>query len=160
MWLGTGEEIVAQSFVFYPNFHFNTPGSFDVGIVLMAQDLPRSPVPILTSRDGRVGETAIIAGWGKDQSSVPATLRAGSTKLSAVSGSFLETIYAPPSSSICQGDSGGPILLSEGGTWAIGGITSATSDNVCNTGTNFYQAVRNANVRDFILQHVPTALQR
>ena len=160
VWLGSGEEIVAQSFAFYPNYKFNTPGSFDVGIVVMADDLPRNAVPVLTGREGRVGETAIIAGWGKDQSNVPATLRAGSTTVSAVNSSVLETIYAPPSSSVCQGDSGGPILLSEGGVWAIGGITSATSDNICNTGTNFYQAVRNSSVRDFILQHVPNALQR
>jgi hypothetical protein len=160
IWVGVGAEVVADPLAFYPNFRFNTPGSFDVGVILMAEDLPRSPVPILTSRDGRVGETAIIAGWGRDQSNVPATLRAGSTTLSAVNGSLLETLYAPPSSSVCSGDSGGPILLSEGGTWSVGGITSATSDNVCNTGTNFYQAIRTPSVRDFVLQHVPNAIQR
>jgi hypothetical protein len=160
VWVGVGPEVVADSFVSYPNYRFNTPGVFDVGVVFMAEDLPRNPVPVLTSRDARVGETAIIAGWGRDQSNVPATLRAGSTTVSAVNGSLLETLFAPPSSSVCSGDSGGPILLEQGGIWSVGGITSATSDSVCNTGTNFYQAIRTSAVRDFVLQHVPNALQR
>ena len=160
VWLGSGNEIVAGSFEFYPNYRFNTQGVFDVGVILMSEDLPRNPVPILTSRDARSGETAIIAGWGRDENNVTATLRAGSTTVSAVNGSLIETIFAPPSSSVCSGDSGGPILLSEGNTWSIAGITSATSNNICNTGSNFYQAIRTGAVRDFILQHVPNALQR
>jgi hypothetical protein len=160
VWLGSGPEIVAESFALYPNYRFNTPGVYDVGVIFMDEDLPRAPVPVLLGRDGKVGETAILAGWGRDQNNSPATLRAGSTTLSAVTGESLQTIFAPPSSSVCSGDSGGPILLSEGGTWTIGGITSATSNSACNTGTNFFQAVRHPSVRDFILQHVPDVRQR
>jgi hypothetical protein len=160
VWLGSGPQIDAESFVFFPNYQFNTPGAFDVGVIFMAEDLPRTPIPILASRDGRVGETAILAGWGRDQNNSTATLRAGSTTLSAVNSELLQTIFAPPSSSVCSGDSGGPILLSEGGTWTIGGITSATSQSACNTGTNFYQAVRHPSVRDFILEHAPGISQR
>ena len=159
VWPGTGPEIVAESFLFYPGFRFNQSG-FDVGLIFLGEDVPRSPVAILTSREGRVGETAIIAGWGRDQNDTIAFLRSGSTTLSAVSSDILRTIYAPPSSSVCQGDSGGPILLSEGGTWSIAGITSATSANTCNTGTNLYQAVRHPAVRDFIRQHVPGLAER
>ena len=46
------------------------------------------------------------------------------------------------------------------GLWAIGGITSATSANICNTGTNFYQAIRHPSVRSFILDRVPGVSQR
>jgi hypothetical protein len=164
VYLGSGDQIVAASFASYPGYRFNTPGFFDVGVVLMAEDLPRNAVPILTSRDARVGETAVIAGWGRDQNDVPATLRAGSTRITAVNSSLnaalLETPYAPPSSSVCSGDSGGPILVSEGSAWVIAGITSSTSDNVCNTGTNFYQSVRHASVRDFIRQQVAGITER
>jgi hypothetical protein len=161
VWLGPPNlEINAGSWVFYPGYVFNRPDLYDVGVIFMNEDLPRTPVAILTSRDGRSGETAIVAGWGRDQNAAGATLRAGSTTLSAVGPSLLETLYRPPSSSICSGDSGGPILLQEGGAWTIGGITSATSDNICNTGTNFYQAVRHPSVRAFILQQVPAIGQR
>ena len=161
VWPGAASEaeIVAESFAFYPDFRFNQSG-FDVGIVVMNADLPRAPIPILTSREGRVGETAIIAGWGRDQNDTISFLRAGSTTLADVSTDLLRTIYAPPSSSVCQGDSGGPILLSEGGRWAIGGIISATSGNTCNTGTNLYQAVRQQSVRDFIRQHAPGVIEQ
>ena len=161
VWLGPpNPEINAESWVFYPGYVFNRPDVYDVGVLSMSEDLPRTPVPVLTSRDARNGETAIVAGWGRDQNNAGATLRAGSTTLSAVGVSLLETLYRPPSSSICSGDSGGPILLQEGGAWTVGGITSATSDNICNTGTNFYQAVRQPNVRAFILEHVPAISQR
>jgi hypothetical protein len=161
VWLGPPTvPIAAQSFVHYPGYTFNTPNSFDVGVIMMADALPRTPFGILTSRDARSNEAAILVGWGRDQNNAGATLRAGSTSVSNVTAAYIETIFAPPSSSVCSGDSGGPILLSEGNTWAIAGITSATSQNVCNTGTNFYQAVRQPNVRDFILQHVPAVAQR
>lgn len=154
VWPGTGPEFEAASFVHYPGYVFNQSG-FDVGVIFMAEDLPRTPVPLLLSRDGKLGETAIIAGWGRDENSITTSLRAGSTTLSAVTTTFLQTQYAPPSSSVCSGDSGGPIMLQENGRWSIAGITSATSSDACNTGTNFYQAIRHPNVRDFILQHVP-----
>lgn len=159
VWPGTGPEIVAQSFVFYPDYRFNQSG-FDVGVIITGEDIPRTSIAVLTSREGRVGESAIIAGWGLDQNNTTAFLRAGSTTLSAISSDLLRTIYAPPSSSVCQGDSGGPLLLSEGGRWTVAGITSATSASVCNTGTNFYQAVRHPAVRDFIRQHVPGIIER
>lgn len=161
VWLGPPTVPVdAESFTFYPNYRFNVPDLFDVGVVVMAQNLPRRPFALLTSREGRVGETAVLVGWGRDQGDVPATLRAGSTTLSSVSTTFLQTRFAPPSSSICAGDSGGPILLQEGGTWAIAGITSATSTSACNERENFFQAVRHVPVRDFIRQHVPGLAER
>lgn len=161
VWLGPPNvPIPARSFVHYPGYVFNTPNTYDVGVIFMPDALPRTPIPILTSRDARTGEPAILVGWGRDQNNAPATLRAGSTTLAAVTSLFLETLFAPPSSSVCQGDSGGPILIGEGNTWAVAGITSATSDNVCNTGRNFYQAIRHPSVRDFVLQHVPAIGQR
>jgi secreted trypsin-like serine protease len=159
VWLGSPPQIDTTAFVHYPNYRFNQSG-FDVGIVTMAEDLPRTPVPILTSRDAREGETAIIIGWGRDQNDSSHILRAGSTRISRVAGGFLETAFSPPSSSVCSGDSGGPILVQEGGAWVVAGITSATSTNICNDGTNFYQAVRHPSVRDFILQHAPGIGQR
>jgi secreted trypsin-like serine protease len=161
IWFGvTGtSEIVASAIHFYPGYVFNVSG-FDVGVMLFAEDLGRTPASILTSRRATIGETAIVAGWGRDEGSSTTQLRAGSTRVSAVSDSYIETLYAPPSASVCSGDSGGPILVSEGGRWVVTGITSATSGVACNTGTNFYQAIFNTNVRNFIRQYVPTVSER
>lgn len=159
VWLGTGPEYIAQSFAFYPGFVFGQSG-FDVGVVVLAEDLPRAPVSILTSRPAQVGETAIIAGFGRDENSDTTALRAGSTKVSNVTATYIESLFSPPSSSICSGDSGGPIFLSAGGAWTLAGISSATTGTACNQGTNYYQAVINDSVRNFILQHVPNIGQR
>ena len=160
VWLGDlTPEYIAQSFAYYPGFVFNQSG-FDVGVVFLAEDLPRTPVSVLTSRQGRIGETAIIAGFGRNEDSDTTALRAGSTSIAGVTSVYLESLYAPPASSICSGDSGGPIFLSEGGAWVIAGISSATTGSACNQGTNFYQAVVNESVRNFIVQLVPAVAQR
>jgi V8-like Glu-specific endopeptidase len=143
----------------FPGFAFNSTG-FDVAVMLFDQDIPRTPMPILTSRQARVGETGVIAGWGRDENDVTTQLKAGSTTISAVNATLLQTVFAPPSASVCSGDSGGPILVQENGQWVVAGITSATSSTACNTGTNFYQAVFNTNVRNFIVEHAPTVTQR
>jgi hypothetical protein len=160
VWLGSGDEIVASSFVGHPNYSASNTTSLDVGVVVMAQDLPRTPIPLLTSRDARVGESAVVAGWGRDLASVGATLRAGTTAISAVGPSVLQTEFSSQASGICQGDSGGPILLSEGGVWSIAGITSASTVVTCNAGTQFFAAIRNAAISSFVLQHVPGVGQR
>ena len=152
-------EFIAQSFVFYPGFVFGQSG-FDVGVVFLAEDLPRTAVPILTSRQGSIGETAIIAGFGRNENSDTTALRAGSTTIAGVTSVYLESLYAPPASSICSGDSGGPIFLSQGGAWVIAGISSATTGSACNQGTNFYQAIANESVRNFVVQLVPSVAQR
>jgi hypothetical protein len=161
VWLGPpNPQIVTTSFVYYPNCVFNRPDLYDVGLIFVDEDMPRTPVPILASRDPRPGETAILVGWGRDQNNAGATLRAGSTTLTAVGSSLLETIYGSPASSICSGDSGGPLLVSEGGGWVIAGISSATSSQVCHEGTNYFQSVRRPEVRAFIRQHVPNVIER
>jgi secreted trypsin-like serine protease len=160
VWLGTGPEIAAASYAYHPSYNQNTAQAIDVGIVRMAEDLAHPPMPLLLSRDARVGETAIIAGWGRDETSEPSRLRAGSATLSAVRSTTLETQHTTNASSICSGDSGGPLLLQEGGGWAIAGISSAATVATCNTGTNFYVNVRNSTVRDYVLGLVPEAATR
>jgi len=160
VWLGSGDQIVAKSFHFHPDYVSTNTTSLDVGVVLMDQDLGRGSIPLLFGREATVGETAVVAGWGRDLQSIGATLRAGTTTLSAVRSTLLETLFSTLASGICQGDSGGPILLSEGGTWTIGGITSAASTSVCHTGTHFYVNVRSDAIRSFILQHAPDAARR
>jgi secreted trypsin-like serine protease len=160
VFLGTGPELVALSFAPHPSWREANNTAFDVGVVLMPQDIGRTPVPLLLSRDARVGENAILAGWGKDQAAVTATLRAGVAVITAVTTLTLQTTFSANFSSVCQGDSGGPILLSEGGVWSVGGVISANSTLACSFGDNFYANIRNPEISSFVLGRVPDAGRR
>lgn len=158
VWPGTGEEIPASSFQIYPLYRGT---DLDIGMVVASRDIGRAPMRVLVSRAARVGETAIIAGWGKDALGNPAFLRAGATTISAVSAIGLQTQFSANASSVCSGDSGGPILVSEGGVWAIAGVTSAVSQSgSCTAGVNFFTSVGDPGVRSFIFGIAPDAGQQ
>jgi len=154
---GTGSQISSQSFSRHPSYRDSDNTSYDVGVVLTTDDIGRPAVPLLLSRDARVGETAVIAGWGKDQNQVAGTLRAGTATITAVSSLLVQTEFTNNFSSTCQGDSGGPLLLQEGGTWAIAAVISANSTLACSFGTNYFSNLRNADINGFILAAVPIA---
>jgi S1-C subfamily serine protease len=157
VFLGIGPPFVASSFFGYPDYREFDRTALDVGVLLFDQDLGRTPVPLLLSRDARVGETAENAGWGREQNQSGSTLRAGSTTVSAVGPILLQTEFSSTNSSVCPGDSGGALLISEGGTWSLAGVISANSTTSCSFGSNFYAKVRNAQISAFILGLVPDA---
>ncbi|HEV3139181.1 MAG TPA: trypsin-like serine protease [Vicinamibacterales bacterium] len=149
---GIGNEIPASS------FQALDASSLDVGIVISSADLNRTPLRLLLSRDARVGEQAVVAGWGVNEQGFGTVLRAGVTSISSVSGTGLQTVISPDTSGVCSGDSGGPLLLNEGGVWAVAGVTSATSfGGSCALGTDFFISLRNAAVTSFVLGLVPNA---
>jgi len=155
---GTGTEVLAASFQAYPLFRENDPSSLDVGVVVATQDLNRVPIRLLVSRDARVGEQAVIAGWGKDENGNGTILRAGATTITGVNSTLLQTQFGATNSSVCSGDSGGPLLLSEGGVWAVAGVTSATDvGGSCATGTNYFANVRNPTIMSFVFGLAPNA---
>ena len=160
VFLGTGPQQVTTTFAAHPNHRDSNSTAFDVGVILMPADIGRAAVPLLVSRDARVGETAILTGWGRDASGVQSTLRAGSATITAVSALTLQTTYTTSAGSVCQGDSGGPILLQEGGGWAVAGVISANSTLACSFGDNFYANLRHAEIMSFVLDRVPDAIRR
>ena len=149
-----------QTFAAYPGYQENTPNALDVGVVTFGSDIGRNPIPVLLSRDARVGETAVISGWGKDQNQVAATLRAGTAAITAVDSVLIHTQFTTNASSVCQGDSGGPLLLQEGGAWAIAGVVSANQTTACAFGENFFAEVRNSQISSFIVSKAPDAARR
>jgi hypothetical protein len=157
---GTGPQQVTMSFARHPNYRDSNGTAYDVGVVLMPADIGRAALPLLVSRDARVGETAILTGWGKDASGVLATLRAGSATVTAVSALTLQTTYTTSAGSVCQGDSGGPILLQEAGTWSVAGVISANATLACSYGDNFYANLRHAEILSFVFDRVPDAMRR
>jgi hypothetical protein len=163
VWPGSGDQVPSASLHPHPRYRGTDSSSLDVGVILTTQDLGRAPMPLLLSRDARVGEQAVIAGWGQTSSSFDPTnvLRAGSTEISGVGSIWLETRYSSTSSSICSGDSGGPLMLAQGGTWAVAGVSSAVSQGgSCTAGTNYYANLRNPDIAAFITGLVPGVGQR
>lgn len=160
VWLGSPPFIPAESFTYHPRYSSQNTTALDVGVVKVAADLGRTPVPVLLSRDAVVGEAAIVAGWGRDLEGRTGDLRAGSTTISGVDSSVLRTQFSASAAGICQGDSGGPIMLSQGGVWSVAGVTSAASIFTCNDGTNFYASVRNGEIRRFIEENAGSFAQR
>jgi hypothetical protein len=161
VFLGSGPQQTASSFAAHPSWRESNPTQFDVGVVLMPADIGPPPKPLLLSRDARAGETAVIAGWGKDSGAgVTATLRAGTATITAVATLTLQTTSTTTASSVCQGDSGGAILVQESGTWAVAGVISANSTLACSFGDNFYANLRAGDNQGFILARVPDASRR
>lgn len=160
VYLGGVDQVASASLHPHPRYREDDPNGLDVGVVLTAADIPRSPVPLLLNRDARVGEPAVVAGWGRDQFDVGGTLRAGKAAVTAVGPVYLQTEYAASTSGVCAGDSGGPLLLSEAGTWAVAGVTSLTSNTGCSAGANYFVNLRNADVSSFVLGLVPGSARR
>ncbi len=160
VYLGGVDQVAAASIHPHPRYREGDPNGLDVGVVLTTADIPRLPVPLLLSRDARVGESAVMAGWGRDQFDVGGTLRAGKAAVTAVGPVYLQTEYSASTSGVCAGDSGGPLLLSEAGTWPVAGVTSLTGNSGCSAGANYFVNLRNADVSSFVLGLVPGAARR
>ena len=160
VFLGTGPQQVSTSFAGHPSWRSTATTQYDVAVITMPADIGRPAVPLLLSRDARVGETAILTGWGKDASGELATLRAGSATITGVSVFTLQTTFTTTAGSVCQGDSGGPILVQEAGTWSVAGVISANSTLACSFGDNFYANLRHPEISAWVLEPVPDASRR
>ncbi|MCX6543627.1 MAG: trypsin-like serine protease [Acidobacteria bacterium] len=158
--LGSGPFVFSTEFHASPGYSGTGASSLDVGVVKFSQSLGRTPTPLLLSRDVSRGEQGVIAGYGQSATGSIGTLRAGFVTVSDVTSSYLVvTATTPTASSVCAGDSGGPLLISDGGVWAVAGITSSATD-YCVNGTSNFARVKNDGISSFILSYVSNAAQR
>ena len=155
---GNGEIVNASSFQIPASYR--TSSTPDVAVVFFPQDLANAPMAILSSRDARVGEAAVVAGWGQDQNNATGVLRAGTTSVTSVSSTIIQAAYGSVNAGVCFGDSGGPILVQESGSWVIAGVTSAFVGNSCTTSTNNFTNIRNGDVSAFLLAQVPSVVRK
>jgi len=154
------KEIPAASFSYHPGYKGTDSDSIDVGVVIASSPLGQPIVPLLASRDAKVGETVVIAGYGQSTLGAGAgTLRAGATSMSDVGTYFLVTNAGLNGSGACPGDSGGPVLVSIDGYWAVAGATSTLS-GPCVVATNRFANIRNPAAWSFILSMAPDAARR
>ncbi len=154
------KEIPAASFAYSPDYNGTASDSIDVGVVIASSPLGQPIVPLLASRDAKVGETVVIAGYGQSTLGAGAgTLRAGATSMSEVGTYFLVTNAGSNGSGACPGDSGGPVLVSVDGYWAVAGATSTLS-GPCVVATNRFANLRNPTAWSFILSKAPDAARR
>jgi hypothetical protein len=110
-------------------------GRNDIGALILAEDAPVAPVPLLGSAlpSGVVGRTLRVVGFGVDDEGNTGSRRSGSARVTALGeGTF--SIEAAPGMS-CGGDSGGPSFLEVDGTERLVGVTSF-GDLACTVGTN------------------------
>jgi len=160
-YMGSGRPtITTREFYASPDYTGIGPSSLDVGVVIFAESLERTPIPLFTSRALSGGEPAVVAGWGTDGVTASGgTLRAGNLNVTRVTLTQIEAAFSESTSGVCYGDSGGPLLASSSGVWAVAGVTSKGTPG-CLSGANSWANVYNSSLRSFILKYVPGAGQR
>ena len=162
---GGAPEIPAQSFAVHPEY-VPSPYPLDIAVITTSLPVGRRTIPLLLSRAGRVGETAVLAGWGVEQVGGSGVLRAGVAVVDFVGETFMTTRFANSETATCGGDSGGPLLLSESGEWILAGVTATgvfnpgTNAPPCRNGISVYAGVRAATTSSFIRERVPDASLR
>lgn len=157
--LGPGPLVTATEFHASPLYNGTGSSSLDVGVVKFPQSLGHAAVPLLLTRDAIRGEQAIIAGYGQSPTGSVGVLRAAFVSVADVTDAYVVVnAPAPTDSAVCQGDSGGPLLVSQGGVWAVTGITSSSTG--CVVGSSYFARVRNGSISSFIAGYVPNAGSR
>jgi V8-like Glu-specific endopeptidase len=148
--------IQASSFHYHPGYDSSNDEAYDVGVVLLGQDLPTRTMSIVPMNTSYVaGEQAIIAGFGLDERGKSGVLKAGTMTLTSATSTGIMSYFNGNGSNSCSGDSGGPYLVKRNGSWLIAGTTSWGIKENCSAGDQSYFAnIANESHQNFIRQYV------
>lgn len=106
----------------------------DVALVKIAGTFSIAPLPIITSRSVKNGETLIVAGYGEDENKDYGTLKAAYMKASETYKSGFVLAYDDTHTNVCFGDSGGPAFGYVDGVLGVFGVTSSGTVGDCLSG--------------------------
>lgn len=108
-------------------------GANDVGVLQAGSNLGMPIADVLSTNDLTVGETVVIAGYGRDNNDDTGNLRAGTTTISDFSAQSIIAYFgtSPAEANTCNGDSGGPLFVRRGSKWILGGTTSGGNQPNC-----------------------------
>ncbi len=110
-------------------------GEHDLAVLVLAADAPVAPAsPGLAALPADlVGRTAIVVGYGADDTGATGVRRSGTAQVSGASASDFTLAAAPAMT--CNGDSGGPAFLDYGAGEQVIGVT-AFGDPACTVGSD------------------------
>ncbi len=133
----------------HPAYPAWNAGENDIGVLLLAEDAPVAPVPLVGSAlpADVVGRLTRVVGFGLDDQGRMGNRRSGTARVTAVEAGAFSIAVAPGMS--CGGDSGGPSFLEVDGTERVVGVTSY-GDPSCTRGTNMRVDVHAAFVQTIL----------
>ena len=140
----TAGNFVATDFVIHGEYNRSSDQAvWDMALIILDDYVAGVPkAPLLSSGGARASETAVIAGFGKDEDGVSGgDLLAGYVTIDSVGTSSIKSVFKrnPGESTVCLGDSGGPILVNRNGNYKIAGVTSyGQSENCLASTAEFY----------------------
>jgi len=107
---------------------------YDIGMIVLKQNVTKLPVPVLVGRRPRAYDRLVVAGYGLSErdarrmTTYKELFKIGDIEVREADGRMLYSTHRPTDTSLCGGDSGGPALRFFGNHIAQVGIAS--------TGTN------------------------
>lgn len=133
-----GARRAVKSVWYDSSFDLNAPVSearpYDLGMIVLKENVSKLPVPILVGRRPRAYDQFVVAGYGLSErdfrrmKTYKDMFKIGDIELREADGKVLYSTHRPTGTSLCGGDSGGPALRFFGNYLAQVGVAS--------TGTN------------------------
>ena len=160
-----------ESYYINPKYRGTFDGLYDIAIINFSNEFDRKPVELNGTgylHKNLSAETALIAGYGKDESGV-STLekgyyKAGKTVIVNQTPSGIYALFNRYDdyldANTCQGDSGGPLYVRRMSKWVLTGVTSfGDADCGVNGGysDSYYADLTNTANVSFIKQIAPSA---